>query len=214
MFKFLNQTNFPFLWQIFQLLIGGTIDKRKLCKLKYNNQKTVLEVGCSIGNIAGAFICEEGIDYLGIDIDPVVIEYARQNFIKHQNFNFECIDLKKLADQGKKFEYVMFAGICHHIDDDLLTNMLNYATKLLNKDSKLVIIEPLIPEKQDSRFFSIFLKLEKGKFLRTNDNLCHILTKIKNLNLIESQMHYVGATPLSWPKCARFGIYTLTRSIA
>jgi 2-polyprenyl-3-methyl-5-hydroxy-6-metoxy-1,4-benzoquinol methylase len=78
MMPFLSQHNFPILWEFLQYWIGGTTDKRRLCLRKYNGQKRVLEVGCSVGNIAKAFQSFAEISYTGIDIDSTAIRRAQK----------------------------------------------------------------------------------------------------------------------------------------
>jgi hypothetical protein len=53
--SFLSQSNFPRLWLLFQYLVGGTADKRRLAAMYYKGQKKVLEIGCSVGNVSQIF---------------------------------------------------------------------------------------------------------------------------------------------------------------
>jgi cyclopropane fatty-acyl-phospholipid synthase-like methyltransferase len=147
---FLTQSRFPTLWKIFQFLIGGTIDKRKLCILKYQGQQQILEVGCSLGNIATVFQNIPGIHYTGIDIDPVVIRYAQKDFSNYPNFRFLCEDLRDFSDRAGVFDYILFAGIIHHIEDALCKSLLSAAQKLMSEKGSLIVVDPLIPEPEDN----------------------------------------------------------------
>ena len=41
---------------LFQFSIGGPVAKRNLVLQYYSNQKRILDAGCSMGNIAAAFL--------------------------------------------------------------------------------------------------------------------------------------------------------------
>ena len=212
MLDFLNQSNFPLLWKIFQFTIGGTVDKRRLCLLKYKGQKKVLEIGCSLGNISKAFVNIVGIDYTGIDTDPIVINYAKKDFKKYTNFSFFCISLENFVKWSKqRFGYILFAGVCHHAPQETLKSMFRVTVKLLEVNGEVVIIDPLRTESGDSRLINIYMNLERGRYLRKGAELLNILTKIPSLELKEVKIHFVGATPFSWFKVARFGIYVLSK---
>ncbi len=52
----ISQWIMPRAFELFQFSIGGTVAKRNLVLQHYSNQKRILEVGCSAGNIAAAFL--------------------------------------------------------------------------------------------------------------------------------------------------------------
>lgn len=206
---YLTQSRFPTAWRIFQYLIGGTIDKRSFALQCYNNEKRVLEVGCSLGNVSKAFTKFADITFTGLDIDPVVIQYAKRTFAKHSNFNFICDDLRNFASTGRVFDLVIFPGILHHIDDQLALELLNASSSLLAPQAKLVVIDPLVPEKTDPLFHSVFLKLEQGEYLRKHEEMKSLLKKIDGMKILRDEKKLMGATPLSIPKSCTFGIYEL-----
>lgn len=206
---FLTQSRFPRLWSLFQCWIGGTIDKRHLCLLKYDGKSNVLEVGCSLGNIAKAFLKFDNIEYTGVDIDPVVINYARRSFTSRKNFKFLCEDLRLFPTNEAKFGYVLFAGVCHHLDDYMCMSLLAKARELVDPQGKLVVVDPLIPTHDDSWFLHLFIKIEQGIYLRNGEKFRSMLEKIPGFRLDETEEHFTGCSPFHLPRCARFGVYTL-----
>ncbi|MEI8173431.1 MAG: class I SAM-dependent methyltransferase [Deltaproteobacteria bacterium] len=207
---YLSQSRFPGLWKLFQLTIGGTVDKRKLCLLKYSGQKKVLEVGCSLGNIAPAFI-DKNVEYTGIDTDPVAIEYAKKDFRKHGSFNFICNDLRTYVEKTKTtYDYILFAGVLHHIDDTLSKELISAAKKLLAENGIIVIVDPLLPDEKDNWFIHVFMSVfEQGQHLRREEKLQELLESLPGLKCTESESHYQAATPFSFPYSCRFGIHVL-----
>lgn len=209
---FLTQHRFPILWNVFQYLVGGTIDKRKLCILKYHGQKQILEIGCSLGNIAKVFRKFPNISYTGIDIDPVVIRYAQKKFVSYPNYRFLSQDFGDFAKHSEQqFDYILFAGILHHIDDGMCQRLLDDARRVMSNDGTLVVVDPLIPEPEDNWFIKWFLNIEQGKNVRRENDMSRLLCNVSGLRLEETEIHYVGATPFSVPICARFGVYVLSK---
>ena len=207
---YLSQTRFPILWTIFQYFIGGTIDKRELCEIHYNGEKNILEIGCSTGNIAHTFKKYKDISYTGLDIDSTVIKYAQKVFKQTPNFEFIDMDLREYKNKAiKKFDFILFAGIIHHIDDTLSAELLNCAINLLNTGGCIVVVEPLAPEEKDPKFIHYFMKLEQGKYVRTESNMLALVNSISKLNMERAIVKYINATPFKFPICAKFGIYQL-----
>lgn len=210
---FLTQSRFPTLWKAFQFWIGGSMDKQRLYGSLLDDPKNVLEVGCSLGNTANVFIRREGVRYTGIDIDQVVIEHAQRAFRDVPNAEFVCEDLRAFAareqNQGR-FDHVMFAGICHHIDDAMVVELLRAARALLPADGRVVVVDPLIPRQQDSWMLRTYMKhLEQGEHLREHEAMLALIEQLPEYELVREDTTFVGAMPNSWFKVARFGIYLL-----
>jgi len=210
---FLNQTRFPRLWKAFQNVAGGLHDKRALCLLKYQGQPSVLEVGCSVGTIASVFARDPEVAYTGLDIDPPVIRRAQEAFRTTPNCTFVCQDIREFSKSGRRFGFVLFAGICHHVEPGELRALLEAGASLLTDDGQLVVVDPVLPGPGDPAFFRLFLRLEQGRFVRATQALEGLLSDVPRLTLVTSETHVVGASPWSVPRCARFGVYVLQRSL-
>ena len=207
--KLLSQSRFPSLWMIFQFIIGGTVDKRKLCMLKYENQKRILEVGCSLGNIASAFKkCPA--DYTGVDIDPIVINYANKKFCSLSNFHFHCIDIG-IIDLDHKFDYIILAGVLHHIDDKTAGDIIRSVESLSEDLATIVIVDPLLPQHDDPWLVRNFTKLERGQYLRDDHHIKKLIEGNSSLMMMDASIHYITGTPFPFFKCARFGVFHLKK---
>ena len=209
----LSQENFPLLFKVFQWTIGGTIDKRKLALLNFSGQKEVLEIGCSIGNVAKVFSQFGKVNYTGLDIDPSAIRFAQRDFRGEQRFKFICQDLNVFATETKqKFDYILFAGVAHHVEDAALSQMLTSARKLLSDGGVLMVIDPVQPKPEDGRFIHWYQKLERGQYVRQFEDLKSLILGIPDLKLDQSEECVIGATPLSVPPSCRFGIFTTSKA--
>ncbi|MES9903751.1 MAG: class I SAM-dependent methyltransferase [Sedimenticola sp.] len=207
----LNQTENPSLWFIFQYLFGGTVDKRKLCLKHFKGRGRVLEIGCSLGNISSVFIKHNNVDFLGIDIDKAAIEYVSRSFSSHSNVEFLCMDFLEFAKSSTNFDYILFAGSLHHMDDNLCHNMLHSAESVVDDNGLIVVVDPLLPRLDDPWFVREFIKLEQGEHLRTAQQMDDLVNSIDCLSIIHRDEVLIGATPLGAPLCARFIVYVFKK---
>ena len=209
---FLTQSRYPILWKIFQYCIGGTVDKRKLAVCKYEKQGNILEVGCSLGNIAKVFLKKPDLKYTGLDIDPVAIRCAQKDYANNKNFRFICMDLGSFIKQSdEKFDYILFAGMLHHVDLGTFRDLFKDVRPSMPDDGVLVVVDRLSPRKNDNWFIHVFKKLERGEYVRDESEMQSILKDLPGFKLRSVETCLIGATPLSIPKCARFGVYVLSK---
>src|SRR5271170_6480358 len=92
----LNQSTFPRLWRLFQWSIGGSCHKRRIVLDRLSGRKNVLEVGCSVGNIAEALRDVPNVRYTGVDIDRSSLRTARQSFRDEPRFEFHQGEIERL----------------------------------------------------------------------------------------------------------------------
>ena len=202
----LTQSRFPRLWLLLQKMIGGNACKQTLATEHYRGQKRVLEIGCSVGNISAVFRAFPDVAFTGIDIDHSAIALARRRFRRDSNFSFGVSSLEELADRGEKFDYVLFAGILHHVDDDTCLQLLRDAVKCAASGASLVIYEPEALRPSDGRFLHFFYAhFEQGAFLRSRDALRHLVERAGiALESVEDRMVSPGI--VKRPYVARFNL--------
>lgn len=172
---FLCQSNFPRLWLLFQYVVGATSQKRRLATICYKQQKKALEIGCSVGHVSQIFAQYKHIEFTGIDIDNKALAYAVSRLGALPNFTFSNISLAEMAANGKKFDYVLFANILHHVDDKVAHQLLKDVQHLLSTGATLIIMEPEKKSDDYSLIFSLYYRLEMGKFRRHKNELVQLI---------------------------------------
>ncbi|CBW25258.1 conserved hypothetical protein [Halobacteriovorax marinus SJ] len=207
----INQSTFSNLWRLFQITIGATFAKRRLLRRYYNNESSVLEVGCSLGNLTPAFAPYHNMTYLGVDIDSRVIGYAKKSFRNIENVSFVCADLRKMSRE-EKFDLVMLPGMLHHVSDELLVELLRSACELVSVGGRLLITDPLETSSSDPLMYRIFMKLEQGKFLRSKEELDKLVSSAVDLELLSSEVVPVYPTFIKVPKVCDFRVYYFQKS--
>lgn len=210
---FLSQHNFPQLWLFMQKTIGGNQAKQQLAIRHFQNESKILEIGCSVGNIAEIFTKYQNITYTGIDIDTKALEVAQKIYKSFKNFSFKQISLSELAKQEEKFDYMLFSGILHHVNDDELTKLISDAMKLVNCSGKIIISEPEAVRPSDNRLFKLFYNLEQGQFLRSRAELERLILAT-GIQIDSSEDHLIYPGILKNIYVARFNLLSLKNHLA
>jgi SAM-dependent methyltransferase len=97
---------------------------------------SILDVGCGIGSYAHI---SEG-KYVGIDLDPSYIAYARKRH-RGPNRRFECMDVASLEETTETFDLVLIVDLVHHLSDDGALRLLEAAARLTRH--AVLCLEPI-----------------------------------------------------------------------
>lgn len=188
------------------------MNKQALATEHYRGQKRVLEIGCSVGNISVAFRAFPNIAFTGIDIDPHALDLAKRRFRNDTNFTFSLSSLEELSRRGNVFDYVLFAGMLHHVDDNACMRLLRDAVKCTAEGGCLVIYEPEAPRPSDGWLLHLFCAhFEQGAFLRSRDDLRKLVERSGiDLESVEDRMVSPGV--VKKPYVARFNLLVGTPS--
>jgi 2-polyprenyl-3-methyl-5-hydroxy-6-metoxy-1,4-benzoquinol methylase len=105
--------------------------------------KSILEIGCGTGEVSFWIAEQTKMNVLGTDLCIPFIEQADQKFVL-PNLKFEVLDFNKPQQmKGRTFDYIVGNGILHHLYYHL-DSVLSTFQELLNKDGKIIFLEPNI----------------------------------------------------------------------
>lgn len=202
-----SQQASPWLWLLAQKTIGGTPDKQSILRQNYKSEKRVVEVGCSIGNIARSLINEPDLEYLGLDIDNGALDFARKWFAPYPNFSFSNQSLQQVAATGARFDLVCVTGVLHHVPDDVAQDLLNGARAVAAAGARLLMFDPIPLRPGDGPVYGIIHKLEQGEFLRSPERLSHMITEAGFVLDQEADVA-IGPGLVPWPKIVSLSVMT------
>ena len=154
-----NVLEHPTVYRLWQ----GPFVGSKLAPLKRHNDLTkarrVLDVGCGPGTNASEF---RGVDYLGVDLSPEYVEYARR---RHGN-RFAVVDVRDDPIPGRPhFDFVLVNSMFHHLDTPNVRSTLAALARRLTEDGHIHIIDLELPDAP--RIPRRLARWDRGKFPRS-----------------------------------------------
>jgi 2-polyprenyl-3-methyl-5-hydroxy-6-metoxy-1,4-benzoquinol methylase len=138
------------------LLNGNRVLHEVKAALAARPEERVLDFGCGCGGFCLAVPGE----YLGIDLNPNCIAFARWRWGRSSR-RFELVELEAL-DPHARFDGVMMVSCLHHLSDAEAHAVLGRLARIVRR--RLVVVD-LDPE-SSNRFQAFLLAHDRGRFIR------------------------------------------------
>jgi ubiquinone/menaquinone biosynthesis C-methylase UbiE len=124
-------------------------------KIRFNNQTTILDIGCGRGKLIGTLSNKYHLKNLpiGIDIVKHKIRDKKIKFINTSAVNY----LKKTK---LKFDLILFKQSIHFFKLSEIKTLILNAQRILNKDGKIIILSLDTKRNDWPKFKSFKLKVE------------------------------------------------------
>jgi SAM-dependent methyltransferase len=117
--------------------------------------ESVLDLGCGTGGFCHAV---PG-DYVGIDLDPGYVAFARWRWGNARR-RFEVVDVADL--EGQRFDKAMMVNCLHHLSDAQARAALARLTRLVRRHLVVVDADP----EPSNRLQAFLLSYDRGGFVR------------------------------------------------
>ena len=182
----------PMVYDILQTItLSYRFRKKIILKTLGNKKGKFLDIGCATANVLEYI--NNNVDYYGFDTNQNYINHAKKKY-KNQNFfceYFSSDNFSKLPN----FDFVLLSAVVHHLSNSEVSNLLDLINLKLNKDAKLLIMDPFISsEKYSLRNF--FGKIDRGRFVRSFDEYIEIFSsKVKIIDIYKT---YPLLPPHNW----------------
>ena len=159
-----------FFYDSYQRISGGTAYKEEIVQdLAKEDKPVYLDLGCGTATIASTL--KKEILYIGIDNSINYLKKAKEQNPHHLFLN------ENLGQDGwsrglPSISSVMASGlgILHHLNDEEVTQFLRNCRAVLDEDSTLFTIDPVITD-GSTRIAKWFANNDRGKFLRSPKDL-------------------------------------------
>ena len=162
----------------------------RLRALRLPRESAALDFGCGTGLFAPTFR-RAGLRYLGYDIDPRLVAYARWLY-RYGRFISTEAELRAAAP----FEVIVATCCFHHIADDTLSTELARMRSLLADGGTFVMIDIVLPPGPDPSFLRRqFRKLERGAFVRQPDQYRAIVERHFRVRRVDRDRSHVVSLP-------------------
>ena len=141
----------------------------------------VLDIGCGEGGFARQ-LAAEGAIVTGIDPFAQAVAKAR---VAAPGVQFEIATAEALPFEDHAFDIAIMINSLHHVPVSLMDGALREARRVLRKDGKLIIIEPLA----SGNFFDAMRRIEDETEIRRQAQLA--LTRADSLFATHRTLAYV-----------------------
>jgi SAM-dependent methyltransferase len=155
----------PLVYEGFQRAIGARHFRKTLAREYFRPRPgdRVLDVGCGPAHML-EFLPD--VDYVGVDLSPAYIEYAKRAF--GGRGKFLVADATSLeAHEPEPFDLVTAVGLLHHLSDKGAIQLLRgLRARLAGSESRLVTIDGCYVGGQ-SRVAAFLLSKDRGRHVRS-----------------------------------------------
>lgn len=161
----------PHIYEFFQNVMG----MRRGCPdfiekfVRPQTGSRILDVGCGPATILNYL---PQVEYWGFDISQKYIEYAKGHFGARGKFFCQELQLADLANLPS-FDIVFSFGLLHHLDDTVANDLLCLAHRALRPGGRLITVDPVIVEKQNS-IARFFVRRDRGQNVRRSEQYCNL----------------------------------------
>ena len=132
--------------------------------------KAILDVGCAGGTCSGQIIDMKKNRFIGIDVEARYIERAAKQY---PDGKFLSMDGRKLAFENNSFDVVLFVGVLHHMNDELIHDCLKEIHRVVRPEGVVLITEPLFTK--GCWLSNLLLSFDRGRFIRKKEEYQSLL---------------------------------------
>jgi SAM-dependent methyltransferase len=165
--------SFAWIYQLYQWLVGANKYSRLFADeyIRYIDGQSILDIGCGPADILHYLPLDA--DYTGIDLSQHYVAKAR---IAHPKQRFICGDIGDpdfpLPDQ--LFDTVFLIGVQHHLDDEVVHTMFEFAQRKLKPGGRMLCLEPVWISGQGviERWF---MRNDRGKYIRDESGYVNLM---------------------------------------
>lgn len=145
--------------------------------------RRVLDVGCGPGTNTAHFA---NVDYLGIDINPKYIEYARNRFGRE----FIVADVTDYEIAGRRgFDFILVNSLLHHLDTAAARTLLRHLSRLLAPAGHVHVLDMVLPPRPSIP--RLLARLDRGEHARSLDDQRDLVADA--FEIVECQQYPLAA---------------------
>jgi SAM-dependent methyltransferase len=127
----------PFLYNMFQAAVGGNALRRSIIQnhVRARRSDKVIDIGCGP---AQALQNLPDVEYLGLDINPDYIAFARRRYGGKGTFVVGDTRSLRSDTRFKDADIVIAVSVLHHLDDEEAADCIRFAYDALKKGGRLI----------------------------------------------------------------------------
>jgi SAM-dependent methyltransferase len=166
----------PFLYNLFQGAVGANALRRRIIQdhVRAKAGDKVIDIGCGP---APALQCLPDVQYVGLDINPNYIAFARRTH--GSKGTFAVGDTRSLQGDSrfKDADIVMAIGVLHHLDDEDAAQCIRFAYDALKTKGRFICHDACWIPSQGA-FSRYIMSNDRGRNIRTEQQYCQLAAKV------------------------------------
>jgi ubiquinone/menaquinone biosynthesis C-methylase UbiE len=125
---------------------AGSRERRILESLHLSGTDYVIDVGAGSGRLAAALKDLPNLRYLGTDVVPALLDYARKKSGR-RDWIFKLVEAIEIPEEEEVADFVVFFSVLTHLTEKEGYRYLQEAKRVLKKDGKIVVsyLDPDVP---------------------------------------------------------------------
>ena len=155
----------PFLYNLFQGVVGGNALRRRIIQnhARARTGDKVIDIGCGP---AQALQSLPDVEYLGLDINPDYIAFARRTYGDKGTFVVGDTRSLRSDTRFKDADIVIAIAVLHHLDDEDAVDCIRFAHGALKMGGRFISLDPCwIPNQ--GLFSTYLMSNDRGRNIRT-----------------------------------------------
>ncbi|MGI8588807.1 MAG: class I SAM-dependent methyltransferase [Chloroflexia bacterium] len=161
----------PRLWNLFRRILESNFKEEKRvirrellphAVRRGGDPRRVLDIGCGTGELASIFLLN-GYDYMGVDIEPQRIAYARRT---HPAGRFHVMDAAGLGCPDASFDHILVTGVFHHLSDAEVSAILVEMHRVLRPGGRALVMEDTATGFKLNLLGALVHLADEGSFIR------------------------------------------------
>ena len=166
----------PFVYNLFQGVVGGNALRRKIIRnhVRARPGDKVIDIGCGP---AQALQSLPQVEYLGLDINPDYIAFARRAYGDKGTFVVGNTQSLRGDSRFKDADIVIAIAVLHHLDDEEAADCIRFAYDALKRGGRLICHDACwIPNQGAvSRYI---MSHDRGRNIRTEQQCRQLAAKV------------------------------------
>jgi len=136
-------SRFNSLKETVEIAVGGEFDRigrieyELLKRFGLKSAHSVVDVGCGSGRLAKEFPIDFNGEYLGTDVVPELLDYARE-LKSDRNFTFEVVEKLTIPKSESSVDYVCFFSVFTHLFHEQTYKYLLEAKRVLKNNGYII----------------------------------------------------------------------------
>jgi SAM-dependent methyltransferase len=166
----------PCLYNVFQAVVGGNALGRRIIQshIRAKPGDKVIDIGCGSARVLQSL---PDVEYLGLDIHPDYIAFARRTY--GGKGTFVVGDTRSLRGDSrfKDADIVIAISVLHHLDDEEAADCIRFAYDALKRGGRLVCYDACWIPNQGvvSRYI---MSHDRGRNIRTEQQCRQLAAKL------------------------------------